>query len=221
MASSHGAEVVDLDPASLGSREHDPRRCGSFSSASTTRARSGTARLEPAVLPYSFSRPFAYARRTMIIRRGRSTSRHSAPKASSGRSPVPASTITIGPCVSSSPAAIASSSSQLSNGSISPGRGSGFFTCTAALSSIQCQRTAACSTWRSARCERYRLPSETDCRHAPISGAVNQGRLASLAAAGGCGRPQAAVLAVADAAETPTSKRRSARRGNRLPGHSG
>ena len=58
------------------------------------------------------------------------------------------------PEVSSSSAAIASSSSHDSNGSISPGRGSGFFTCTAGLSSIHFHRTAACKTWRNARWDR-------------------------------------------------------------------
>ena len=150
-----------------------PRRCGSRSSAPTTRARSGTARREPVVLPYSFGRPFAKARRTMSMRRSRSTSRHSAPKPSSGRTPVPARKVTRAPEMTSSSSAIASSSSQDSKGWISPGRGSGFLTCTAGLSSIHLQRTAACSTCRSARCERYRLPSGTAARQVATRSTVS------------------------------------------------
>src|SRR5829696_6817619 len=47
--------LISIRPPS-GAENTIPRRLGSASSAVTTRARSGTARREPAVLPYSFSR---------------------------------------------------------------------------------------------------------------------------------------------------------------------
>jgi hypothetical protein len=90
----------------------------------------------------------------MKNRRSSSTSRHSAPNASSGRAPVPAMKITNAPPISSSSSAIASISSDDSNGSISRGFGTGFFTSTAGLSSTHFHRTACSSTWRSDRWQR-------------------------------------------------------------------
>ncbi len=81
--------------------------------------------------------------------------------------------MTSGPETWSSSAAIASSSSHKSNGWISPARGSGFLTWTAGLSSIHRHRTAACSTCRSARCDRYRLPSGTAARHVATRSTVS------------------------------------------------
>ena len=92
----------------------------------------------------------------------------SAPNASSGRTPVPTRNSTSTPCVSSSSATIASISSHVSNGSISPTRGAGFFTSAAGFSSIHFQRTAASSTWRSARCAGCRRDSGSDLRQFAI-----------------------------------------------------
>jgi hypothetical protein len=82
------APIVDVTWPPAGAVKSGPRRQSMDLSAWTTRARSGTARREPVVLPYSLSRSFANARRTRNTRRSRSTSRQSPANASSGRTPV-------------------------------------------------------------------------------------------------------------------------------------